>query len=73
MLRLAIRGIQCLQGPIHLRPTRLPRYGFRLSESDIQYRHGNVHNVHRDNVTGSSHGYGVRWVSQGMTGVDLVC
>ena len=24
MLRLAIQGLQCLQGPIHLRPTRLP-------------------------------------------------
>jgi hypothetical protein len=24
MLRLAIRGVQRLQGPIHLRPTRLP-------------------------------------------------
>eukprot|EP00731_Ephydatia_muelleri_P014312 Em0008g32a len=24
MLRLAIRGFQCLRGPIHLRPTRLP-------------------------------------------------
>ena len=24
MLRLAIRGVQCLQEPIHLKPTRLP-------------------------------------------------